>query len=393
MKRIAILGSTGSIGVQCLQVIQRYPEKFKVRALSAGRNVNLLAEQVLQFKPEAVSVRDADAAAQLEELLKGYDVEILSGEQGHIQIAGMADVDLLVSAMVGAAGLAPTIAAIKCGRDIALANKETLVAAGRIMMDMAKEYGVKILPIDSEHNAVFQCIHGRDKAEIRRIILTASGGPFCHRKDLESITPDDALKHPTWSMGAKITIDSATLMNKGLEVIEAHHLFGMPAEDIGVVVHPQSIIHSMVELVDGGVIAQLSVPDMKAPIAYCLSFPERLDGVIERLNLAAIGHLSFEEPDTDRFPCLQLAYAAIKIGGTMPAVLNAANEVAVSKFLAREIGFMDIPRVIKQVMDSHKPIPAPSIDDIFAATEWGKDAATLLVHDNQGRVGIAHQSH
>ncbi|MBI4778240.1 1-deoxy-D-xylulose-5-phosphate reductoisomerase [Candidatus Desantisbacteria bacterium] len=374
MKRIAILGSTGSIGVNCLQVIQGYPERFRVVALSAGRNVNLLAEQVIQFKPEVVSVMDTDSEVQLRELLKGYNVEILSGKQGNIKIATMSDVDLLVSAMVGVVGLAPTVAAIKFGKNIALANKETLVAAGRIMMDMAKEHGVKILPIDSEHSAIFQCIHGRG-GEIKKIILTASGGPFCHRKDLESITPDDALQHPTWNMGAKITIDSATLMNKGLEVIEAHHLFGIPAEDIGVLVHPQSIIHSMVELIDGGVIAQLSVPDMKAPIAYCLSYPERLDGVIERLNLSSIGALSFEEPDTDRFPCLQLAYDAIKIGGTMPAVLNAANEVAVSRFLTRRIGFLDIPRVIKQVMDSHKPIPNPSLDDIFAATEWGKNAA------------------
>ncbi|MFH1860161.1 MAG: 1-deoxy-D-xylulose-5-phosphate reductoisomerase [bacterium] len=375
MKRIAILGSTGSIGVNCLQVIQMYPERFKVMALSAGRNVNLLAEQVKRFKPEVVSVSDTDSEAQLRQLLKGYDVEILNGEEGHVRIAVMKDVDLLVSAMVGVVGLAPTIAAIKCGRNVALANKETLVAAGSIMMDMAKEYGVEILPIDSEHSAIFQCIHNRDSQEIKRIILTASGGPFCHRKDLESITPDDALQHPTWNMGAKITIDSATLMNKGLEVIEAHHLFGIPAEDIQVVIHPQSIIHSMVELVDGGVLAQLSVPDMKSPIAYCLSYPERLDGVIERLNLASIGSLTFEEPDTERFPCLQLAYDAIKIGGTMPAVLNAANEVAVSRFISREIGFMDIPGIIKQVMDSHKVVLNPSLDDIFAATEWGKDAA------------------
>jgi 1-deoxy-D-xylulose-5-phosphate reductoisomerase len=376
MKRIAILGSTGSIGVHCLQVIQRYPERFRVMALSAGKNVNLLAKQVIQFKPDVVSVMDTDDKAQLEELLKGYNVEILNGEAGNIQIATMTDVDLLVSAIVGVAGLAPTIAAIRCGKDIALANKETLVAAGKIMMDMAKDYGVKILPIDSEHSAIFQCIHGREN-EVKKIILTASGGPFCHRKDLESITPDDALKHPTWSMGAKITIDSATLMNKGLEVIEAYHLFGIPAEDIQVLVHPQSIIHSMVELIDGGVIAQLSVPDMKAPIAYCLSYPERLEGVIERLNLASIGSLSFEETDTDRFPCLQLAYDAIKIGGTMPAVLNAANEIAVNRFLEQKIGFMDIPRIIKQVMDNHEPIFAPSIEDIFAATEWGKNAANL----------------
>ncbi|MBU0700015.1 1-deoxy-D-xylulose-5-phosphate reductoisomerase [bacterium] len=378
MKRIAMLGSTGSIGVNCLQVIQGYPERFKVMALSAGRNVNLLAEQVRMFKPEVVSVMDTDSETQLRQMLKGYSVEILSGEEGHVRIAVMKDVDLLVSAMVGVVGLAPTIAAIKCGKDIALANKETLVAAGSIMMDLAREHGVKILPIDSEHSAIFQCIHGRNSHEIQRIILTASGGPFCHRKDLESITPDDALQHPTWSMGAKITIDSATLMNKGLEVIEAHHLFGIPAENIQVIVHPQSIIHSMVELVDGGVIAQLSVPDMKSPIAYCLSYPERLDGVIERLDLASIGGLTFEEPDTERFPCLQLAYDAIKIGGTMPAVLNAANEIAVSRFLARQIGFMDIPRIIKQVMDSHKVVLNPSLDDIFSATEWGKEMAKEL---------------
>lgn len=386
MKRIAILGSTGSIGVNCLQVIQRYPERFKVMALAAGRNVNLLAKQIIQFKPNIVSVRDTDERAHLEELLKGYDVEILSGEQGHIKIASMSDVDLLVSAMVGVVGLAPTIAAIKCGKDIALANKETLVAAGRIMMDMAREHGVRILPIDSEHSAIFQCIHNRE-GEIKRIILTASGGPFCHRQDIKSITPDDALQHPTWSMGAKISIDSATLMNKGLEVIEAHHLFGIPVEDIQVIIHPQSIIHSMVELIDGGMIAQLSVPDMKAPIAYCLSYPERLEGIIERLNLTSIGSLSFEEPDTDRFPCLQLAYDAVKIGGTMPAVLNAANEIAVNRFLAQKIGFMDIPMVIKQVMDRHKPISIPSIEDIFAATKWGKDTAAGYV-DNNSHYGL-----
>ncbi|MFH1097804.1 MAG: 1-deoxy-D-xylulose-5-phosphate reductoisomerase [Candidatus Desantisbacteria bacterium] len=378
MKRIAILGSTGSIGVNCLQVIQRYPERFRIVALAAGRNVALLAEQVMQFKPEVVSVMDKDGEIQLKELLKGYAVEILIGEQGLVRIATMTAVDLLVSAVVGVVGLRSAIEAVKCGKDIALANKETLVAAGRIMMDMAEEHGSMILPIDSEHSAVFQCIHGRDMAEVQKIILTASGGPFRHRKDLESIVPEDALKHPTWNMGAKITIDSATLMNKGLEVIEAHYLFGIPAEDIQVVVHPQSIIHSMVEFVDGSVLAQLSVPDMKSPIAYALSYPERLEGVIERLNLSSIGSLSFEEPDLKRFPCLQLAYDALGFGGTMPAVLNAANEVAVDKFLAREIGFMDIPRIIKQVMDIHKVIPDPSLDDIFVATKWGKEMAEKL---------------
>lgn len=375
MKRIAILGSTGSIGVNCLQVIQRYPERFRVVALAAGRNVALLAEQVIQFKPEIVSVMDKDGEIQLKELLKGYDVEILCGEQGHVRIATMPAVDMLVSAVVGVVGLRPAIEAVKCGKDIALANKETLVAAGRIIMDMAKKHGSVILPIDSEHSAIFQCLHARDRAEIRKIILTASGGPFRHRKDLESIVPFDALQHPTWNMGAKITIDSATLMNKGLEVIEAHYLFGIPTEDIQVVVHPQSIIHSMVEFVDGSVMAQLSVPDMKSPIAYALSYPERLEGVIERLNLSSIGILSFEEPDLERFPCLQLAYDALDFGGTMPAVLNAANEVAVHRFLARKIGFIDIPGIIKQVMDRHKVIPDPSLDDIFAVTEWARDMA------------------
>jgi len=378
MKRIAILGSTGSIGVNCLQVIQRYPERFRVMALAGGRNVNLLAEQVMQFKPEVVSVRDKDSKTQLKKLLAGYDIEMLQGEQGLVKVATMPTVDLLVSAVVGVVGLRPAIEAVKCGKALALANKETLVAAGRIMMDMAKEHGSAILPIDSEHSAVFQCIHGRDRAEIQKIILTASGGPFCHRKDLELITPDDALRHPTWNMGAKITIDSATLMNKGLEVIEAHYLFGIPAEDIQVVVHPQSIIHSMVEFVDGSVMAQLSVPDMKSPIAYALSYPERLEGVIERLNLSSIGSLSFEEPDLERFPCLQLAYDALNSGGTMPAVLNAANEVAVHRFLGKDIGFMDIPRIIKQVMDRHKVIPDPSIENIFVVTEWGKEMAWKL---------------
>lgn len=378
MKRIAILGSTGSIGVNCLQVIQKYPERFRVMALAAGRNINLLAEQVVQFKPQVVSVRDIDSEIQLKKLLKGHDVEILIGEQGLVRIATMTAVDMLVSAVVGVVGLRPAIEAVKCGKDIALANKETLVAAGRIMMNMARDHGSMILPIDSEHSAIFQCIHGRDSSEIQKIILTASGGPFRHRKDLESIVPEDALKHPTWNMGAKITIDSATLMNKGLEVIEAHYLFSIPAEDIQVVVHPQSIIHSMVEFIDGSVMAQLSVPDMKSPIAYALSYPERLEGVIDRLSLTKLGSLNFEEPDTDRFPCLGFAYDAIKIGGTMPAVLNAANEVAVNRFLGREIGFMDIPGVIKQVMDIHKIIPDPSLEDIFVVTEWAKEMAMKM---------------
>ncbi|MDA8091671.1 MAG: 1-deoxy-D-xylulose-5-phosphate reductoisomerase [Nitrospiraceae bacterium] len=361
MKRIIILGSTGSIGKSALEVVEKYPERFKVVALAACKNHELLFEQIKKFKPEIAALSDP-AAADI--LAAKAGIPVLSGEEGLKTIASYAGASFVISAIVGFAGLAPTLAAIRSGKDIGLANKEALVTAGSVVMEEAGKYGVKILPVDSEHSAVFQCIDGRpgidEKAKHNppfegEIILTASGGPFLgkSRKELESMTPNEAVSHPNWKMGKKISVDSATLMNKGLEVIEAHHLFQVPPERIKVLVHPQSLVHSMVEFQDGSLIAQLSVPDMKAPIAYALSYPERLKGVIPRLDLTRAGNLSFMSPDTETFPCLLYAYDAIREGGTAPAVLNAANEIAVEAFLSGAIGFNDIPVIIKNTMQSH----------------------------------------
>ncbi|MFC1549409.1 1-deoxy-D-xylulose-5-phosphate reductoisomerase [Nitrospirota bacterium] len=383
MKNIVILGSTGSIGKSTLDVVAANREAFRVKALAAGSNHSLLLEQINEFSPEVVAVYSPEAA---EIVRANSEVEVLEGSEGVTAVAALEGVDFVLSAIVGAAGLLPTLSAVKKGRTIGLANKETLVVAGDLVMDEARKSGSLILPVDSEHSAVFQCLEGRPHESVRRVILTASGGPFCGRKpgELRDIRPEDALKHPSWSMGRKITIDSATLMNKGLEVIEAHYLFGKTPSEIGVVVHPQSIVHSMVEFVDRSVIAQLSVPDMKGAIAYAMSYPGRLEDVMEPLDLATIGQLTFNEPDMECFPCLAYAYDALRDGGTMPAVLNAANEVSVDGFLEGKIGFMDIPRIIKKTMDDHgsngnDSSAARSLDSVIEAHEWAVEHASALV--------------
>jgi len=373
MKKVTILGSTGSIGRSALDVIRQYPDRFKVVGLAAGRNISLLKDQIEEFRPEVVALSDADSVVKLKEIVK---IErVFSGPEGVQEVAAYPDADFVLSAISGSAGLLPTFAAIKAGKTIGIANKETLVMAGSLVNEAVKEYGASLLPVDSEHSALFQCMHGHNISEINRLILTASGGPFREKsmKALKEVGPDEALSHPTWQMGDKITIDSATLMNKGLEVIEAHYLFGFTSEGIEVVIHPQSIIHSLVEFRDGTMIAHLSNPDMRSPIAYALSYPERLDGVLKKCNLYAIGSLTFEEPDMERFPCLRLAYEALDMGGTATAVLNAANEMAVAEFLKRNISFTQIPLLIERVLESHRPEPLNDMETVQRADSWARE--------------------
>jgi 1-deoxy-D-xylulose-5-phosphate reductoisomerase len=373
------LGSTGSIGRNTLEVISRRRDRFKVIALAARNSISLLEEQIREFKPEVVALCDEAAAEDLRK--KDLPVEILQGEQGMIDIATMDGIDMVVSAIVGSAGLIPTYEAIKAGKDIALATKEALVMAGNIVMSEASKRGVSIIPVDSEHSAVFQCLDGRDMEEIEKIILTASGGPFLKKcvDELLHVTPAEALHHPNWDMGRKISVDSATLMNKGLEVIEAYWLFHLPAEKIGVILHPQSIIHSMVTFIDGSVIAQMSVPDMKGPISYALSYPQRFGNVLPTLNLAQIKELTFEEPDLKKYPSLGLTYEALTAGGTMPCVLNAANEIAVEAFLSEKISFMEIPRIVSETMAEHRLQKGESIEEIMGASEWAKQKAKKVI--------------
>ncbi len=383
-KKISIIGSTGSIGCSTLDVVRQFPERFEVVALGAGFNVELLSEQIAEFCPRMVCVIDSGKAEELEKLLSGRATrlpQILYGQEGYCRVAACAEARMLVSAMVGAAGLLPTLAAIEAGKDIALANKETLVAAGEIVTEAVRAANVKLLPVDSEHSAIFQALQGNHRAALGRILLTASGGPFINasREELQTVTPDAALRHPNWSMGAKITIDSATLMNKGLEVIEAHWLFATPVDQICVHVHPESIVHSMVEYVDGSIIAQLGIPDMKIPIAYALSYPERLVTTYPRLDLFQVGRLNFYPPDMEKFPCLGLAFEACKRGATMPAVLNAANETAVHAFLKRAIGFYDIPGVIREVMDCHSACAKPDLQAILKADAWAREQACKVI--------------
>jgi len=377
MKRLAILGSTGSIGITTLSIVERFPERFRVVSLAAGKNVAKLCEQIEKFDPLVVSVAGEREVAELRERAPRLRREICCGAEGLVRVA-TEPADLLVSALVGAVGLEPTLAAIEAGRDVALANKEVLVVAGELVTRAARRRGVRLFPTDSEHNAIFQALQGQREERVRRIILTASGGPFRRHSadEMRAVTREQALQHPTWKMGAKITIDSATLMNKGLEVVEARWLFDLEPERIDVVIHPQSIVHSMVEYQDGSVIAQLGIPDMAIPISYVLAYPERLDlGHLPSLDLAAAGSLSFERPDIERFPCLGLAYDALRAGGTMPAVLNAANEVAVETFLAGSMRFVDIPRVLHEVMCEHAPRPAADLDTLREADRWARDFA------------------
>lgn len=378
MKRLTILGSTGSIGRNALKIAEMYPEQFTIKALAAGRNVDLLAKQIEYFHPEIAVVQDETCASELgRRLSRSGGVNIVYGEAGYTIAATCATVDLVVSAMVGAAGLVPTIAAIDAGKHVALANKEVLVMAGEIVMKRAAAARVNILPVDSEHSAVYQCVIGHNADDMDKIFLTASGGPFLNMAAdrFKRIRPDDALNHPTWQMGKKISIDSATLMNKGLEVIEATHLFGISHAGIEILIHPQSIVHSMVSFKDGSIFAQLGLPDMKGAIAYAISYPDRLPIGLPLPDFPGIGSLTFASPDMDRFPCLALAYDACNVGETMPAVLNAANETAVRAFLNERISFNDIPAVIGETMAHHSLVSDPDLSDILDADAWASRTA------------------
>lgn len=382
MKNISILGSTGSIGVNAIDVIWNNPDRFKIVALSACTNVELLRQQIERFNPMVVSVIDERHAKELKKIMNpSIRTEILFGKEGYREVATVQEADMVISAMVGSAGLLPTLEAIEAGKDIALANKEVMVMAGKIVVEKACEKGVRILPVDSEHSAIFQCIDGHSRKDIRRIILTASGGPFFHlsKEKLADVKPASALKHPNWRMGRKITIDSASMMNKGLEVIEASWLFSIPIDNIEVHIHPQSIVHSMVEYVDGSVIAQLGVPDMRIPIAYALSFPERLPRSEPFLDLLTAGIIEFFRPDFEKFPSLKLAYEAGKVGGTMPAVLNAANEVAVEAFLEEIVKFTDISKIIEGVIARHQPKEFFTLEEIFEADLWARGSAKKII--------------
>lgn len=368
MKNIAVLGSTGSIGMQTLEIAREYADDIRVAVLAAHSNIELLEQQVREFKPGLVCVYDEDKARLLKDRVNDLDVRVTAGMDGLIACVTDADVDMVVAAMVGMIGILPTVEAIKAGKDIALANKETLVTAGHIIMPLVKEKNIRLLPVDSEHSAIFQALNGEDRKNVYRILLTASGGPFHGMKkaDLETMTAKDALKHPNWRMGPKITIDSATLVNKALEVMEAVWLFNLSIDQVKVIIHRQSIIHSMVEYADGSVIAQLGLPDMRLPIQYALFYPERKRMKLgERADFAKIGTLTFEEPDMETFYGLRLGIEAGRLGGSMPTVFNAANEWAVARFLKGEIGFMDIPRIIGKAMDNHEIIGNPSLDEIL----------------------------
>ena len=386
MKHLSILGSTGSIGTQTLDIVKNNPKEFKIIGLTSNNNIDLLKKQINEFKPEAVAVMDEEKA----DLLKKYaDINVYSGINGIIKIATLENVNLVVNSLVGSIGVKPTIEAIKSKKNIALANKETLVAAGSIVMEEVKKNDVSLMPIDSEHSAIFQCLNKENFNIVNKIIITASGGPFRNytKKQLERATVKDALNHPTWKMGNKITINSATLMNKGFEVIEAHWLYNIPYEKIEVLVHPQSVIHSMVEFKDNSTLAQLSLPDMKIPIQYALSCPKRLPLKTKNLNLAEIKNLNFNKPKLELFPCLKYAYDAGIDGGTLPTVLNAANEIAVNAFLNNEIKFLDIPRLINKIMDKHKIIKNPNLSDILDADKKSRQEAEKIINLNLLRSG------
>jgi len=370
VKTLSVLGATGSIGVNALNVVRSYPDLYDIRYLSAHSQADLLIQQAREFKPAAVSIGDASQVRKVKDALP--DVEVLAGREGLLELAGRDDIDLMLNALVGSAGMEPTIRSIQAGVDIALSNKESLVMAGDYINRLLEKHGVQLFPVDSEHSAIWQCLVGEDPEDIKRLVVTGSGGPFrtLPKEQFTNITVDQALKHPNWAMGRKITIDSATMMNKGLEVIEARWLFHLPAEKIDIVVHPQSIIHSMVEFMDGSVKAQLGLPDMKIPIQYALSYPRHLKQDWEQLDLARIGTLTFEEPDLDKFTCIRLAYDALESGGSVPVVLNVANEYAVYRFLDGEIPFTGIPELISKAIDAHDFIEHPELDDILALEQW-----------------------
>ena len=380
MKNISLLGSTGSIGRQTIEVAAANPDKMKIRVLAAHTSDELMEQQIKAVEPDLAVLSDKDAAARLAKRYHGK-TEILAGEEGLLTAATYAGADTVLASMVGYAGLRPTMAAIKCGKNIALANKETLVAAGSLVMSAVAEQGVSLTPVDSEHSAIFQSLRGGRANEVKRLLITASGGPFRGRKraDLENVTLAQCLHHPNWSMGKKITVDSSTLANKGLEVIEAHWLFNMPYDKIDVVVHPQSIVHSLVEFCDGSVISQMGEPDMRLPIQYALSWPERYPYAFDQLDLVKAGTLTFEAPDSEAFPSLRIAVECGKAGGTLPCVFNAANEEAVYAFLADKIKYLDIPYITETVTQAHQNIAVPTIEDIEAADAWGREQAREII--------------
>ncbi|WP_405727542.1 1-deoxy-D-xylulose-5-phosphate reductoisomerase [Anaerotignum sp.] len=380
MRKISILGSTGSIGTQTLEVVENLKD-IKVMAITGNSNIKLLEEQARKFQPELVAVMDEVNAAMLKERLADMDIRVVSGMDGLVEAATYEGVDTVVTSVVGNVGLKPTFEAIRADKNIALANKETLVSAGQLVMDLAKKHNIKIYPVDSEHSAIFQSLQGNEGNRIERILLTASGGPFRSKKrdELLHVTAEDALKHPNWSMGAKITIDSATLMNKGLEVMEAKWLFDVDVDQIEVLVHPQSIVHSAVEYEDGAIVAQLGEPDMRVPIQYALTYPKRVKNPFPRIDFTQRNHLTFDKPDMETFKCLSLAYRAMKTGGTLPAVLNGANEVAVARFLKGEIGFLDIPELIERTMDAYTVKQEYTLEDLLEADAWAKNYAAKVV--------------
>jgi len=377
LRGVSIIGATGSIGRQTLEIIAHHPDKLRVVALAAGRDVDALSELAARWQPRLVALADQDAAKACS---GKFNCPVLTGIEGFTEIATHPETDIVVVAVPTAKALLPTLSALKAGKRVALATKEVLVSGGHLVTQQLHQSG-ELLPIDSEHSALFQCLQGEDVSKVDKLLLTASGGPFRTKPmdELKRVTVEEALAHPTWRMGAKVTVDSATLMNKGLEIIEARWLFGVPAERIEVVIHPQSIIHSLVEFVDGSVKAQLSLPDMRLPIQYALLYPERHPCPIQRLDLTKIGALTFEPPDEVRFPCLRLAKLAVQVGGTMPAVLNAADEIAVNAFLQRKIGFMDIPAIIEAVMERHRPIAEPDLNTVWEVDEWARAMARELV--------------
>jgi 1-deoxy-D-xylulose-5-phosphate reductoisomerase len=388
MKTLSLLGSTGSIGQNVVDVVRTFPDRFRIIGLSAGKNIKALAGQVLELDPECISVADELSVAPLQELLPAkYHKKIFFGDEGNRKVATLPDTEMVISAVVGAVGLLPTLDAIAAGKDIGLANKETLVMAGRLVMQAVEEKGVSLLPIDSEHSAIFQSLEAGRRSDVGMIILTASGGPFrtMAKDDLPKVTPAQALDHPNWDMGQKISIDSATLMNKGLEVIEARWLFDVAADKIRVVVHPQSIVHSLVEYIDGSVVAQLGIPDMRIPIAYALSYPERIELGLSRLSLSDCGNLSFEKPDYERFPALRLAFDVMEEGGVKPAVLNAANEIAVAAFLEGKIGFTEITQVVAATLNHFDCGDDLDLDAILAADSRARNLAELEI-DQRSRI-------
>ena len=381
MKNIVILGSTGSIGTNTLDIVSKFPRDFRVVGLTAGTNDEKLEEQVRTFAPPVVALSDTSAARRLRARCRGLKVDILDGPEGVAAVAALPEGDLVMSAIVGGAGLVPTLAAIRAGKQVALANKEPMVMAGELMQEEARTHGVRILPVDSEHSAIFQSLEGHRKEDVRRLILTASGGPLwdMSRDDMRDVKPARALQHPNWKMGAKITIDSATLMNKGLEVVEARWLFDLPASQIDTLIHRESIIHSLVEYSDGSMIAQLGLPDMRTPISYAMNYPARMCLDLPSLDLCSVGTLTFHKPDSERFPCLGLGYEALRAGGTMPAALNAANEVAVAAYLQEQIRFQDIAEIIRRTMDAHHVRPLAAIEDALETDRQSRDKAMALV--------------